>query len=69
MREFFLYEASVGRQPLAKKDFCGLKEEETHVLLIEPAGTPNTGDKATAAPQQPISSTARKHFCARACTG
>jgi mannose-6-phosphate isomerase-like protein (cupin superfamily) len=27
-------------------------EEETHLLLIEPNGTPNTGDKATAAPQQ-----------------
>ena len=24
-------------------------EEETHLLLIEPAGTPNTGDSATAA--------------------
>lgn len=24
-------------------------EEETHILLIEPAGTPNTGDVATAA--------------------
>lgn len=24
-------------------------EEETHMLLIEPTGTPNTGDKATAA--------------------
>lgn len=24
-------------------------EEETHLLLIEPAGTPNTGDPATAA--------------------
>ena len=24
---------------------------ETHVLLIEPAGTPNTGDAATAAPE------------------
>jgi mannose-6-phosphate isomerase-like protein (cupin superfamily) len=29
-------------------------EEETHLLLIEPTGTPNTGDKATAAPQQSI---------------
>jgi len=27
-------------------------EEETHLLLIEPKGTPNTGDKATAAPRQ-----------------
>ena len=29
-------------------------EEEAHLLLIEPTGTPNTGDKATAAPQQSI---------------
>ncbi len=29
-------------------------EEETHLLLIEPTGTPNAGDKATAASQQPI---------------
>jgi mannose-6-phosphate isomerase-like protein (cupin superfamily) len=29
-------------------------EEETHLLLIEPTGTPNTGDAATAAPRRPI---------------
>ncbi|WP_299909738.1 cupin domain-containing protein [uncultured Paracoccus sp.] len=29
-------------------------EEETHLLLIEPAGTPNTGDPATAAPKDRI---------------
>ena len=29
-------------------------EEEAHLLLIEPTGTPNTGDKATASPQQSI---------------
>ena len=29
-------------------------EEETHLLLIEPTGTPNNGDEATAAPQQSI---------------
>jgi len=28
--------------------------EETHLLLIEPTGTPNTGSKATAAPRQNI---------------
>ena len=27
---------------------CPVAEEETHLLLIEPAGTPNTGDPATA---------------------
>ena len=25
--------------------------EEVHILLIEPTGTPNTGDEATAAPR------------------
>lgn len=29
-------------------------EEETHLLIIEPAGTPNTGDPATAAVKQVI---------------
>ena len=29
-------------------------EEEAHVLLIEPTGTPNTGDPATAAPRREI---------------
>jgi mannose-6-phosphate isomerase-like protein (cupin superfamily) len=29
-------------------------EEEAHVLLIEPKGTPNTGDPATAAPRREI---------------
>ena len=27
---------------------------ETHLLLIEPAGTPNTGDASTAAPRQEL---------------
>jgi mannose-6-phosphate isomerase-like protein (cupin superfamily) len=30
-------------------EHCPLAEEETHLLLIEPAGTPNTGDHKTAA--------------------
>ncbi len=30
-------------------EHCPFAEEETHLLLIEPAGTPNTGDAATAA--------------------
>lgn len=29
-------------------EHCPKAEEETHLLLIEPAGTPNTGDLATA---------------------
>ena len=30
-------------------EHCPVAEEETHVLLIEPEGTPNTGNAATAA--------------------
>ncbi|MGY6708801.1 MAG: cupin domain-containing protein [Rhizobiaceae bacterium] len=30
-------------------EHCPVAEEETHLLLIEPAGTPNTGDPQTAA--------------------
>ncbi len=30
-------------------EHCPMAEEETHLLLIEPAGTPNTGDPTTAA--------------------
>jgi len=30
-------------------EHCPVAEEETELLLIEPAGTPNTGDAATAA--------------------
>lgn len=29
-------------------EHCPMAEEETHLLIIEPAGTPNTGDPATA---------------------
>jgi mannose-6-phosphate isomerase-like protein (cupin superfamily) len=29
-------------------------DEETHLLLIEPIGTPNTGNPATAAPARDI---------------
>jgi mannose-6-phosphate isomerase-like protein (cupin superfamily) len=28
--------------------------EEVHLLLIEPTGTPNTGDVATAAPRKTV---------------
>ena len=31
---------------------CPVAEEEAHVLLIEPAGTPNTGNVATAEPRR-----------------
>ena len=30
-------------------EHCPVAEEETHLLLIEPSGTPNTGTAATAA--------------------
>ena len=39
--EMFVVPRGVQHRPVA--------EEETHLLLIEPAGTPNTGDAATAA--------------------
>ncbi len=42
--ELFVVPRGIEHQPFA--------EEETHLLLIEPTGTPNTGEKATAAPQK-----------------
>lgn len=33
---------------------CPFAEEEAHILLIEPSGTPNTGNVATAAPRRVI---------------
>jgi mannose-6-phosphate isomerase-like protein (cupin superfamily) len=33
---------------------CPVAEEEVHLLLIEPTGTPNTGDRASAAPRRVI---------------
>jgi len=35
-------------------EHCPLAHEETHLLLIEPTGTPNTGNVTTAAPRQMI---------------
>lgn len=35
-------------------EHCPYAPEETHLLLIEPAGTPNTGAAETAAPRQVI---------------
>lgn len=35
-------------------EHCPVAEEEAELLLIEPTGTPNTGDPATAAKQQTI---------------
>jgi mannose-6-phosphate isomerase-like protein (cupin superfamily) len=44
--ELFVVPRGVQHRPVA--------QEETHVLLIEPTGTPNTGDAATAAPRQTL---------------
>ena len=35
-------------------EHCPVAEEESHLLLIEPMGTPNTGDVRTAAPRRQI---------------
>jgi mannose-6-phosphate isomerase-like protein (cupin superfamily) len=33
-------------------EHCPMAEDEAHLLLIEPAGTPNAGDAQTAAPRR-----------------
>lgn len=35
-------------------EHCPVAAEEAHLLLIEPTGTPNTGDAATAQPRRRI---------------
>ena len=35
-------------------EHCPVAKEEVHVFLIEPAGTPNTGDESTAATKEAI---------------
>ena len=42
--EMYIVPKSVEHRPVA--------QEEVHMLLIEPTGTPNTGDKRTAAPRK-----------------
>jgi mannose-6-phosphate isomerase-like protein (cupin superfamily) len=44
--ELFVVPKGVEHRPVAR--------EEVHLLLIEPSGTPNTGDPATAAPRRVI---------------
>lgn len=44
--ELFVVPRGVEHQPFA--------EEACHLLLIEPTGTPNTGNAATAAPRQTV---------------
>jgi len=35
-------------------EHCPVAEQEAHILLIEPHGTPNTGDESTAATKTAI---------------
>lgn len=35
-------------------EHCPVADDEAHILLIEPTGTPNTGNAATAAPRRVI---------------
>ena len=42
--EMFIVPKGVEHRPVAR--------EEVHILLIEPTGTPNTGDASTAAPRK-----------------
>lgn len=35
-------------------EHCPVADEEAHILLIEPMGTPNTGNAATSAPRRVI---------------
>jgi mannose-6-phosphate isomerase-like protein (cupin superfamily) len=35
-------------------EHCPMADEEAHILLIEPSGTPNTGDTESAAPRRVI---------------
>jgi len=44
--ELYVVAKGVEHRPVAR--------EETHLLLIEPSGTPNTGDAQTAAPRRAI---------------
>lgn len=44
--DLFIVPKGVEHRPVAK--------EEVHLLLIEPSGTPNTGDRATAQPRRVV---------------
>ena len=44
--DLFVVPRGIDHRPVA--------DEEVHLLLIEPTGTPNTGDAATAAPRRAI---------------
>ena len=44
--DLFIVPKGIEHRPVAR--------EEAHVLLIEPSGTPNTGDRATAQPRRVV---------------
>ncbi|MCP1833935.1 mannose-6-phosphate isomerase-like protein (cupin superfamily) [Bradyrhizobium sp. USDA 4532] len=44
--QMYIVPKGVEHRPVAR--------EEVHLLLIEPTGTPNTGDAATAAPRKVV---------------
>ena len=44
--DLFVVPKGVEHRPVAK--------EEVHLLLVEPSGTPNTGDRATAQPRRVV---------------
>jgi len=44
--DLFVVPRGVEHRPVA--------EEEVHIMLIEPSGTPNTGDRATAQPRRVV---------------
>ena len=44
--ELFVVPKGVEHRPVA--------DEEVHIMLIEPSGTPNTGDRATAQPRRVV---------------
>lgn len=44
--DLFIVPKGVEHRPVAR--------EEVHVLIIEPSGTPNTGDRATAQPRRVV---------------
>jgi len=47
-------ETTAVKYPTPSTVHCPVAREETHLLLIEPTGTPNTGDAETAAPRRVV---------------
>jgi mannose-6-phosphate isomerase-like protein (cupin superfamily) len=44
--DLFIVPKGIEHRPVAR--------EEVHLLLVEPSGTPNTGDRATAQPRRVV---------------